>query len=204
MGSKLKGRMFNVLSKSHHTSQLCAKKLSSCLVYALFLLPVTTAFSAEEVRAEATRPIEEIIVLEQQSVQSLHFQMEILEDKIYDTLNDLIDDEDFYVICTYPEKTHTYIRTRTCEPAYLRKLKSEAWDETTIGFTEDRWENFDLTNSSTNMLLRKGGAKDIEAQEKNAEYRRLVDEIAQENPQLSKDILDKYYIYQELEFRKEN
>jgi len=68
---------------------------------------------------QQSRPIEEITVIGERSFNSLRINLEIVEESLYSTYNDLNIDDDFDIHCRKSNYTHTRIQEQRCMPEFL-------------------------------------------------------------------------------------
>ncbi|MDD9888778.1 MAG: hypothetical protein OXU66_05940 [Gammaproteobacteria bacterium] len=96
----------------------------------LMMAVSTFALAQDEEQTEITeeesdRPIEQIDIVGERSLQSMRFQLRSAEESYYDMFNDLTEVDKYKIRCRTERRTSSHIRVRNCEPRFFIELRQD-------------------------------------------------------------------------------
>ena len=101
-------------------------------------MPAATAQSdAQSTGDEQTnvrRPLEQITIVGQRSLRRLRMQIENKQDEIFAFFNANNSSDRFDILCETRRLTGTHIRSRECEPRFLKDLRVDRTRQFRMGF----------------------------------------------------------------------
>lgn len=83
----------------------------------------------------STRPLEEIVVVGQQTLFNLKHKLYDAEDDIFRLFNEINSSDDMDVVCLRERQLGSHLIQRICEPAFLRRVRSENARDFRMGFS---------------------------------------------------------------------
>lgn len=102
----------------------------------------------QEIAEEDDRPIEQIDIVGERSLQSMRFQLRSAEESFYDMFNDLTEIDKYKIRCRIERRTSSHIRVRNCEPRFFIVLRQDinrnAMAEIRFAFGDEGMDPFAL------------------------------------------------------------
>lgn len=152
------------------------------IVLAAFLLPYfSTGFAQETTPSD--EEIEEIVVYGEKSLLLLKMEVDRAAEVVFDSFNMLNDDDDFDISCSGRGNTRSRISKESCVPNFEKRI-----------YTEATQRRLDMTNG--NVLTPGFRVNDAEIagrmKKKKEEMDAKMEELARENPEFAKAIIDLY------------
>lgn len=143
-------------------------------------------------------PTQEIIVINK-SIYDIRRELRAAETRMADIFNDLIEDDQFKIICKKNKRAGSHIGRWGCEPNFVIKARASDFQKGQMAFGVGRAMEFVRSNRQLNYSFA----------EKRVEMESLIVDLAVENPELydaileARDLKADYELARELRFGKE-
>ena len=95
------------------------------IIFSLTALPVYSAELSLEEALQQEVPIEEITITGPRTLANARRQIERAEDIQFDLFNDLVEDNEFMIVCQKITQTGSFITERDCEPRFMKTARRE-------------------------------------------------------------------------------
>lgn len=87
---------------------------------------------------QAAPPIEEITVVGEKTLLNMRQEIEREEENLYRLFNDLNSSDEMDILCRYQKRRLSHISERVCEPAFLKRQRTES-NQSSLAMMREAW-----------------------------------------------------------------